>query len=246
MKKEKVRREKVLDACVWAGVALVVAAWLAFLFFQRGNRLDEAEHTHVAWLISRGQRPLIDFFQHHQPLLWSVLALYFRVGLRGPGVLIWGQILVVLSGLVSVVILLQLGRAPGTSRRHIFGFLGAGAFISLTVMIHALFVIRPETISAPLFLVGLWLWCKAGRPRWEMITVAAAGALAGAACYSSPRFALAGGLFLSHRGAVLAAVAGPLRRGARVSFCVHCAIRVSLERGGIQYQIQRIAADYWP
>ena len=62
-----------------------IAAWLLFLCFQHGHPWDESEHSHAAWLISNGKRPLEDFFQHHQPLLWSLLSIYFDAGFKGPG-----------------------------------------------------------------------------------------------------------------------------------------------------------------
>src|SRR6185312_4662908 len=83
--------------------------WLAYLFIQAGSGFDESEHAHVAWLISRGKQPLADFFQHHQPLLWHLLALYYRAGFTGAGVLIWGRVLVVLSGVACILALLHLG-----------------------------------------------------------------------------------------------------------------------------------------
>lgn len=180
---------------VRAALAGLVIAWLALLFFQRGQTWDEAEHAHAAWLISRGERPLTDFFQHHQPLLWNLLAVYFRVGLHGPGVLIWGRILVVLAGLVSVVALLRFGRGIEGTRSVTGSWLGVIAFIALTILGSTLFVIRPETISAPLFLSAVWLWSKPVAPQRDALVVAVVGLLAGAAIYSSPRFVSLGGFF---------------------------------------------------
>lgn len=181
---------------VRAALAVLVVAWLAVLFFQHGQPWDEAEHAHTAWLISRGERPLTDFFQHHQPLLWSLLALYFRVGLRGPAVLIWGRVLVVVAGLLSVVALVRFGYESEGARRRLGAWLGVVAFMTMTVLISRLFVIRPETVSAPLFLTALWLWSKPAALRRDTATAALAGVLAGAAAYSSPRFVLLAGFFV--------------------------------------------------
>ena len=35
---------------------------------------DDAEHIHSAWLVHQGKVPYIDFFQHHNPLLWYLFA----------------------------------------------------------------------------------------------------------------------------------------------------------------------------
>ncbi len=33
---------------------------------------DTLEHVHSSWLIYKGQTPYVDFFQHHNPLLWYI------------------------------------------------------------------------------------------------------------------------------------------------------------------------------
>ena len=39
---------------------------------------DTLEHVHSAWLVSHGKVPYIDFFQHHNPLLWYIGAPFVR------------------------------------------------------------------------------------------------------------------------------------------------------------------------
>lgn len=36
--------------------------------------MDHAEHLHAAWLVWQGEVPYRDFFEHHNPLLWYILA----------------------------------------------------------------------------------------------------------------------------------------------------------------------------
>ena len=35
---------------------------------------DELEHVHSAWYVLNGALPYVDFFEHHHPLLWYLLA----------------------------------------------------------------------------------------------------------------------------------------------------------------------------
>ncbi|MCM1323480.1 MAG: glycosyltransferase family 39 protein [Acetobacter sp.] len=57
---------------ILCGAALLVILY-AFVFsgFQI---VDEFEHLHAAWLISVGKVPYLDFFEHHNPLLWYLSA----------------------------------------------------------------------------------------------------------------------------------------------------------------------------
>jgi len=46
---------------------------------------DTLEHVHSAWLVSHGKIPYVDFFQHHNPLLWYLgapLVRFYEYSLR--------------------------------------------------------------------------------------------------------------------------------------------------------------------
>jgi hypothetical protein len=40
---------------------------------------DEVEHLHCSWMVSQGMVPFTDFWQHHSPLLWVMLAPAFKI-----------------------------------------------------------------------------------------------------------------------------------------------------------------------
>jgi hypothetical protein len=48
---------------------------ILFFFFKIWMTLgaDEAEHLHFSYLLSLKQRPFIDFWEHHMPLIWYFL-----------------------------------------------------------------------------------------------------------------------------------------------------------------------------
>ena len=182
----------------------MVALWCVFLFLQNGNH-DEDEHAHTAWLMAQGLRPLTDFFQHHQPVMWDVLRAYYALGLKGAEVLIWGRVVVVVCGLFFLVVLEGLTRATGPDWESSHGTApalprsapGALIFMAFTIAHHSFFVIRPEALAVPLALSALWTWIsKAHRERSGSEHAIAAGILYGAAVYTSPRMILLGGYFL--------------------------------------------------
>ena len=56
-------------------VILVVLALLTLsLSVNRAFSEDEIEHIHASWYVQNGQVPYRDFFEHHHPLLWFLLA----------------------------------------------------------------------------------------------------------------------------------------------------------------------------
>src|SRR4030043_549047 len=62
---------------------LFIVAFLALLVLLTSVNgrfsVDEFEHIHSAWYVSTGHVPYSDFFQHHNPLLWYVMAPFLWV-----------------------------------------------------------------------------------------------------------------------------------------------------------------------
>ena len=54
-----------------AAVFVVLTFALSIFRFLDG---DEFEHVHSAWHVLNGAIPYVDFFEHHHPLLWYLLA----------------------------------------------------------------------------------------------------------------------------------------------------------------------------
>jgi len=61
---------------VWLLAALVVGPlWARLkLLHVRGFNPDEFEHLHASWLVASGHLPYRDFFEHHTPGLYYLLA----------------------------------------------------------------------------------------------------------------------------------------------------------------------------
>lgn len=56
-------------------ILLFMAQTLAHLFTNSGLlNVDELEHIHASWLVWSGKTPYLDFFEHHNPLLWYLFA----------------------------------------------------------------------------------------------------------------------------------------------------------------------------
>jgi len=178
----------------------LVAAWFLVVTFQPVV-YDETWHAHVAWLNSeRGLKPFRDLFEHHMPLLWDVLGLYRVLGFTGPGVLYFGRAIVLLCALSTVLGLYLIGCLT----RHKDGtpfppaMLGIIFFIAADSIALELFVVRPETLSAPLFVWSSLTWIAALQMRQKAtpVLILLSGTLFGLAVLASPRFALLGGVFL--------------------------------------------------
>lgn len=62
-----------VNSILYIFICLCVALVLLWLKIEPLNH-DEVEHLHSTWMVSQGLIPYKDFWQHHSPLLWVLLA----------------------------------------------------------------------------------------------------------------------------------------------------------------------------
>ena len=192
----KVNDGRVLPLLLWLGALASV-----LLVVQIGHPYDEAEHGHIAWLMGKiGQRPLDDFFQHHMPLLWDILKIYFLLGFDGPEVLYFGRFLVVVSMLILGVGWLLTARLL-TSRRVDANYATAvviGAFTLLFLMRPDIIVIRPESLAAAPWLLSCLCWRYASQrsPNQDKHFFGSGALYCAALCFSPRMLFLIGWLAL--------------------------------------------------
>jgi hypothetical protein len=174
-------------------ILLGTFSWFVRLLLGKGETSDEGEHAHVAYLIGKLRlTPGRDFFQHHQPMLWDLLAPYYRLGGTGLGIFVYGRVLVVLCAIISVISLRTMSREwAGGRPMPLRGWGGVMLLAVLSCILSKVLVIRPEALSLALSFASFALWSLPARPQRDAL----AGALLGLAVYASPRFAIVAPLF---------------------------------------------------
>lgn len=187
---------KVLPKVSKGVLAAFACAWGVYVALQRGDPYDEAEHAHAAWLIaSQGQTPFVDFFQHHQSLLWDLLGMYFLLGGDGPQVTYFGRGIAVACALAWIAggVLLASSFRPGA-----LPVLATAWLAAVTAFAPTLLVIRPETLGVAVLPLSLGLWVLSARRegRESVLLAAAAAGLFAVACLASVRFAVLGPFFV--------------------------------------------------
>jgi 4-amino-4-deoxy-L-arabinose transferase-like glycosyltransferase len=74
---------------------------------------DESQHLHSAWLVARGQVPFVDFWEHHVPLLYYLLAPLTRWLAESPAVYLAGRLVMVAAGGAALLLLYRAARGLG-------------------------------------------------------------------------------------------------------------------------------------
>ncbi len=87
--------------CLWAGTqTLRMALFKSYTLY--GFR-DEFQYAHAAWLVSRGEVPYLDFFDHHFPLVYHLMSVPFRfVGDDPEGIFVLRVFMLPVAGLIAL------------------------------------------------------------------------------------------------------------------------------------------------
>ncbi len=173
---------------VWNYRVLAIAATLGTLLLVGGMMVgrppdaDEMEHAHAAWLMSQGQLPYADFWQHHSPALWIVLAPL--VGNMSPGAHICDVArLVALGADAGAVILVALLALSAWKDRQVILFvvlLVVGQAVALQ-----LYNLRPDLVANVLCLGALYVMAR----HRSLAAFASAGVLLGISLSFTPKHA---------------------------------------------------------
>ncbi len=154
---------------------------------------DESQHLQAAWLVGQGQVPYADFWEHHAPLLYYLLAPLTRWLAEGPAVYFAGRaaMLVGAAGALALVWRLArpLGAAPAASALVLLAFLPS--FVELTTEVRPDVPALATWLAALLFLVE---WRQRGRPArlWAAgLALGVTGALTPKAIYGAIGMAVA-------------------------------------------------------
>lgn len=136
---------------------LIIPLWLWNLSYHAFDD-DEFQHTHAAWLISQGEKPYVDFFEHHFVLFHGLLAPFamFTEGITT--VFVFRTLSLIFAGLTFFFIYI-LGRCFGTSPPAVF----SGIFLLAIVPMFMLKMgeVRPAGPALMLFLISLYLLFRA-------------------------------------------------------------------------------------
>ena len=78
---------------------------------------DESQHLHAAWLVGQGQAPFAEFWEHHSPLLYYLLAPLTRGLADSPAVYFGGRALMALTAAAALCLVYRLAvrLSPGAA-----------------------------------------------------------------------------------------------------------------------------------
>ncbi|MBN2345877.1 MAG: glycosyltransferase family 39 protein [Candidatus Aminicenantes bacterium] len=124
-------------------VMIVVLALLTLsLAVNRIFWTDEIEHLHASWMVGQGRAPYRDFFEHHHPLLWFLLAPLVPFLGWGAAVLAASRLLMLLLAAGIAWLTWRIARLAGGGVEA--GFLAVSLLFANFMFLPCVMEVRPD------------------------------------------------------------------------------------------------------
>jgi hypothetical protein len=147
-------------------ILVVLALLLLSLSVNRVFWDDEIEHVHASWYVQNGQVPYRDFFEHHHPLLWFLLAPVISVLGEGLPVLAAARLLMLLVAAGIGWLTWRIAMLAGGKGET--GFLALAILFANFIFLPCVMEVRPDVPMVFLALAAverLLVFMKEERPR---------------------------------------------------------------------------------
>ena len=136
--------------CIAAAVVLLYA--FVFCGFQV---VDEFEHLHASWLVSIGKRPYLDFFEHHNPLLWYLSAPI--VSLFYNNVIIF-YVMRGVSTIISLITMWYMYKIVLFFGSKLCAWFTMVLYVGNLITIYNFYQFRPDVFMNLGFVMGVYYW----------------------------------------------------------------------------------------
>jgi len=146
---------KVVIYSVVAAEILLASYIFAFAYLCQ----DHAEHLHASWLVWQGEVPYRDFFEHHNPLLWFVLAPITAFFYLNPYIIYISRVLSALIYMTMFYGLYTLSRKFLKLHQMSF-YLMLMLFFSNKTNILSFFELTPDSFMDATFVWGFYFYCQ--------------------------------------------------------------------------------------
>jgi hypothetical protein len=148
------------STAAWLTIGIFLLANISFCLIQVFNKQfnpDELQHSHIAWLVARGDIVYRDFWEHHGPL-YSLLngsLVYLTNAEPSLRILFWSRLLSAGSTFGVMALIWLISRQLAFSR--IAAFLAVAIFSSLAVIQSRGVEMRPDPLQTLFWIAGLHL-----------------------------------------------------------------------------------------
>jgi len=144
----------------WAfgALAALAATLAAGTIANRTLDPDESQHLHAAWLVAQGQVPFVDFWEHHTPALYYLLAPVALALPEGPAIYFVARAAMAVAAAGALAALWRLTRRLGV---------GSAMAAIILLALQPRFVEHATQVRPDVPALTLWATALAGVAAWR-------------------------------------------------------------------------------
>jgi hypothetical protein len=175
-----VTRARLVTIVLGAALAYAVVRFLGLVVLGP-LQSDEMPFSHAAWLVARGERPYIDFFEHHNPAYLYIVSTLITSGSRSLGFIVAARFLSFAFALVTAAIssILVFRATAGATRQARLEAALLAAVLAIALQTDTkIFELRPDCLSIP-FCVAAWAAVREAQAPDRRLAALGAGILLG-------------------------------------------------------------------
>src|SRR3984893_9030851 len=140
------------------GLLLLSLVYRLALTLNREIDIDEFQHLHAAWMVSRHYLLYRDFWENHTPLFYYLLIPLFRLVPEGPGLVILARM--IMSSMAFGILALTYALAR-MNRPRKTSFLAVLILSYMFIFVQKSIEVRPDQLLVILWLASLCLSIRA-------------------------------------------------------------------------------------
>ncbi len=149
--------QKRINTIIISIIAVIELSLLYYTFFNQYTSIDHAEHLHASWLVWQQKVPYLDFFEHHNPLLWYILSPIVAL-FNGKAQILYISRLISLSTYIATIfVLYKISIKYLKSTRQAF-LLGVLVYFSIPTSYYLIYDMHPDIFMLLAYFIGLYYY----------------------------------------------------------------------------------------
>ena len=165
------------------GLLLISVVFRLALTLNREVDIDEFQHLHAAWMVSRHYLLYRDFWENHTPLFYYLLIPLFHLVREGSRLVIVARMIMSCAAFVILFLVYLLARIDHDRKTS---FLAVLILSYMVIFVEKSIEVRPDQILISLWLMSLWMAIRS-IARAQRLALLSAGGLLGIAFLFSPK-----------------------------------------------------------
>jgi hypothetical protein len=166
------------------GLLLFSVVLRVALTFNRELDMDEFQHLHTTWMLSRHFLIYKDFWEPHTPLLYYLLLPLFHLFKEGPGLVLAARVMLSLSAFGILLVTYALARL---AHDRLTSLLAVVVLSFMVIFVQKSIEVRPDQPLVIVWLASLWVSAKALSGERKPSRFFCAGLLLGVGFLFSPK-----------------------------------------------------------